>query len=455
MIFKNLHFLAKAHIRGNKNNIMITFLIILLVISITIVSSLSVVTTEAVNSYKEDYRARSLSLQPYLKPITEEGKKAISTVEHVESIADATGLYGICPFTIEEMDDDFISEEIKTRNTLLSVFGLYGNETKTVIKGETLENSPIYSCLVPSIFYPFDDMDGNDFSKDLEYIDGTTLIGKTLVVNGYNDMVTFPYYEDTGSGECDSRFAELPSPTYKLKVVGTYYCSPETSGYFAALYVSRETDLLMTQTAIEDSGIDLSENEHPIAAWWNTPTTHEYFVVVDDYSNLSVVYNDVQKLGYDISNEPHLLMRDSDILLSKLLSTVGAFLTLSIVFIAIVILVQSSVLSLRAKRGYIGLMKAIGYKNSQMFAVMCWEQLYLTLRAFSIGAVISGAFVSISNYIFSHGTYQQLKYVVDINIYLGFLALSFLIATLVPVICQVILLRKLVKIQPRDAMTTN
>lgn len=454
MKFKNLHFLAKAHTRGNKNNKMVTLLICLLVVAITIVSSLSVVTTEAVNSYKEDYRARSLSLQPYLKPITEEAKKAISTVEHVESIEDASGLYSICPFTIEETDDDFISEEIKTRNTRTFVFGLYGNETKTVIKGETLENSPVYSCLVPSIFYPFD-REGNINAKDLEYIDGTTLIGKTLIIKGNKDMISFPYNEDTGSGECDSRFAELPSPTYKLKVVGTYYCSPGTSGSFSDLCVSQETDLLITQTAIEYSGIDLSNNEHPIAAWWNTPSIHEYFVVVDDYSNLSAVYNDVRKLGYDIANDPHFIMRESEFLISKLFSTVGTFLTLAIIFIAIVILVQSSVLSLRDKRGYIGLMKAIGYKNHQVFAVMCWEQLYLTLKAFLVGTVISGVTITVINYIFSHGAYQLLKYVVDINIYLSFLALSFLIATLVPIICQVVLLRKLVKIQPRDAMTTN
>ena len=79
----------------------------------------------------------------------------------------------------------------------------------------------------------------------------------------------------------------------------------------------------------------------------------------------------------------------------------------------------------------------------------------MTLKAFLIGGAISTAVVLVANYFFSHGTYRQMKYIIDMKVYLIFLGVSFLIALLVPLVTQLLLLRKLVKIQPREAMSTR
>lgn len=455
MKYQCLKFLSKANIKGNKNSGAITILTCLLVIAITIISCFSVVTVKAVNEYKEDYKARALELDPWLKPLTDSAISAISNVNHVQSVDDVTGLRGTCAFDILNIDDDFneLNEQFKSQNCFVYACGLVGNEKKNVIAGDNLDDSPVFSCIVPSLFYPFEDED-NIYYENLDYIDGTSLIGKTITIKGYSDSIEFSYnYSNVdGNGNID---ASLPSPEFKLNVVGTYYCSPTASGYFADIYVSRETDLLMTKMTMEAAGINLASNDSDLAKWWNTPSLHTYFVVVDDYNSLSNVFNEISSMGYDIANSPSQLIKDSIVLMANLFSTVGVFLILAIGILTIVILVQSSISSIKERKGAIGLMKAIGYKNRQIFACLCYERLYLTIKAFLIGGALSALFVTLTNYIFSHKSYQDMLYIIDWNLFLTYLGISLAIAIIVPLLCQIISLKMLVKIQPREAMSAN
>ncbi len=456
MKLSNLRFLTKANIKGNKNSGTITVLICMLVVAVTVISCFSVVTVSTLNESKSEYRARALFLSPYLSPLTDEAIKVISSVEHVEVVDDATALYGQCAYNITKTNDDELNSEIsKHKDTYININGLYEHEHKNVIKGESLENTPVFSCLVPSIFYPFEEDEGNIHAVNLDYMDGTKLVGKTITVKGYNGTFTFPYNIVSGNIADINIDANLNSPEFTFKVVGTYYCSYATSGYYGNIFVSRETSLLMTKMAIENAGIDLSADEHDIAVWWNTPSIHNYLVVADDYNNINEVFNSVNKMGYDIASSPESLIMDSTVLVTNLFSTVGVFLIAAITVISIVILAQSSVSAIRERKGYIGLMKAVGYKNRQVFFCLCCEQLYLTLRAFIIGGAISALIVTITNLIFKHGAYAQMIYVIDWNMFFVFLGISFMIAAIVPLIFQTVLLKRLIKIQPRDAMTAN
>lgn len=42
---------------------------------------------------------------------------------------------------------------------------------------KSLDESPVYSCIIPSLFYPFE---YENTDSDLNYIDGESLIGKQL-----------------------------------------------------------------------------------------------------------------------------------------------------------------------------------------------------------------------------------------------------------------------------------
>lgn len=454
MKYSYIRLLSKANIKGNKKSNAVIVLMCLLVIACTVISCFTAVTAQALNEYKKDYRARSLELDPWLLPLTDDAISSIENVEHVSSVDDIAGFRGVCMFSILDVDNengspDKIDEKIKDENTTVYICGLIGDEEKTITAGKNLDDSPIFSCIVPSIFYPFE-LENSNY-EDLDYIDGTTMIGKTITVKGYNDNVSviYNYREDTVSSNTDE---VLPSPEYKLKIVGTYYCTPAKSGYFGDIFVSRETDLKMTEMALESAGVDLSANESKLSRWWNDSSLHSYYVVADDFDNLPYIFNEVSRMGYSIANSPEQLINDSTVLMANLFGTVGVFLIFALLILTVIMLVQSSVSSVNERKRYIGLLKAIGYKNRQIFACMCYEQLSLTLKGFLIGGTLSAALVALTNYIFVHGEYQTLVYIIDWRLFLLFVCVSLATSIIIPLICQVILIKKLTDIQPINVM---
>ena len=157
-------------------------------------------------------------------------------------------------------------------------------------------------------------------------------------------------------------------------------------------------------------------------------------------------------MGYSIANSPEQLINDSTVLMANLFGTVGVFLIFALLILTVIMLVQSSVSSVNERKSYIGLLKAIGYKNRQIFACMCYEQLSLTLKGFLIGGTLSAALVALTNYIFVHGEYQTLVYIIDWRLFLLFVCVSLATSIIIPLICQVILIKKLTDIQPINVM---
>lgn len=334
----------------------------------------------------------------------------------------------------------------------MDIAGLYEHEEKSVIAGESLDSAPIYSCIVPSIFYPFEDNDGNMHYNNLDYIDGTKLIGKTITVKGCEDKICVSYNIADENNQISGTEAYLSSPEFKLNIVGTYYCSRANSGSFRNIFVSRDTIFAITKDAFKKSKIDINDNDNDIAKWWNTPSLHSYMVVADDYDNISTVFKEVSGMGCDIANSPEWLMSDSTILLANLFGKIGMFFIVAIFVIAVIIMIQSAVTETKRRKEFIGLLKAMGYKNKQIFACLSLEQFYIILTSFVIGNVISTAIVATTNYIFMHGSYAQMVYVIDWNIFFVFMAIALVISILIPIICLVVMLCMLNKIQPREAM---
>jgi len=455
MKLRSFHFLSKSNIKGNKNSTAITVLLCMLVIAITVISCFSATMTGIMQDYKNDYRSRAMYLSPSLKVVTEEAITAIENLEHVERVVDVASLVRYNGFEFLSTSNQKLNEEHKTKESNIMIEGLYEGEQKRVIKGKTLDKAPAFSCLVPSIFYPFDIEDDNLEGKDLDYIDGRTLIGETFVVKAIGDDIYFNYWSAPGlEGMCSQGELRVPSPEFTLTVVGTYPCTYSTFGSYIELMVSEETDRLMSEMIFENAGIDHETSIHGAVEWWNTPSLHDYRIIVDDVSNVSEVYDVVRNdMGYDttgFSND--LVLDDTTKLMHTLFTKVGLFITLAVLFVSTILLVQSSVNSIRERKGIIGLMKAIGYKNHQIFMSLIYEQLYMSLRAALIGGVISALIVMLVNYRFNHGTFRQLQYAISWNDYFILLLVSFLIALFIPLITELLLLNKLVKIQPREAM---
>ena len=425
-------------------------LICLLVISVTVISCFALTTVESVNLYEKDYRSRAYFLTGAAKALTDEALITIENLDHVELLADTAGIDETDCYDINDIEDEEIMKQIAEKGSRIYVGRLYEGEKRKIIKGKELKEIADFTCLIPHIFYPYDDAD----DENIDYLDGRDFIGKTITLTGYNNELYMSY--DTATDISVQHEIELDSPTFTFKIVGTYYCSYEGFGAENQIFVSNETFIQMTEMAMKESNIDLDSETDIVAKWWRTPSLHRYFVIVDDNENIAEVIKVVRKnMGYDLVTIPENLPDETMALLSVIFKTVGTFLTLSILLISVILLVQSSVTSVRERKGFIGLMKAIGYKNHQIFLSLIYEQLYMTLRAFLIGGAVSTLVIFLANLKFEHGTFRQMQYIISWNTFALFLVIAFLIVLLVPLVTQLLLLNKLVKIQPREAMSTR
>lgn len=217
MKLTNVNFLAKANAKINKNEKGIKIVSALLVISITLISAFSITVTKAVNEYKEDYRARTLEVDPWLSELDDNVIESIKKTEHVVDIFPLEGIRNEAFNIVQSSDEDLQKMIDQEKNNYLNIWSLFKNEKRSVIAGKTLDESPVLSCVVPSDFYPFEVENEN---KKPDYIDGEGLIGKTITVKAINNMLIQPYNID---GSSESGSLELPAIEYKLKVVGTYY----------------------------------------------------------------------------------------------------------------------------------------------------------------------------------------------------------------------------------------
>ena len=210
MKLTNVNFLAKANAKINKNEKGIKIVSALLVISITLISAFSITVTKAVNEYKEDYRARTLEVDPWLSELDDNVIESIKNTEHVVDIFPLEGIRNEA-FNIVQSSDENLQKMIdQEKNNYLNIWSLFKNEKRSVIAGKTLDESPVLSCVVPSDFYPIEVENEN---KKPDYIDGESLIGKTITVKAINNMLIQPYNID---GSPESGSLELPAIEYKL-----------------------------------------------------------------------------------------------------------------------------------------------------------------------------------------------------------------------------------------------
>ena len=445
MKLTNVNFLAKANAKINKNEKGIKIVSALLVISITLISAFSITVTKAVNEYKEDYRARTLQVDPIFGPLDENKVNKIRNTEHVESIFPLKGIRNDSFSVTQTSNQEFQNRIDDKGDAHIDIWSLLGDEKRSVIAGKTLDESPVLSCVVPSDFYPFEVENEN---KKPDYIDGESLIGKTITVKAINNMLIQPYNID---GSPESGSLELPAIEYKLKVVGTYYLSPTETGYYDSIYISEETATKILDDALTKGGYS-KDNETTVGKWWSDLSLRTHYVVVDDFENIESVYNALTDMNVCCADDSELGIQDSIVNASNIFSFASVFLIISTVLLSVIMIIQSTANALSLRKSDIGLLKAIGYKNSQIFACLYCEQLRVTFTGFAVGTIISIIVMAVSNLFFANRNFIDRLYIINWGNFGILLAISFLIVTIVPLICQLIALRKLNKIQPKDAM---
>ena len=121
MKLTNVNFLAKANAKINKNEKGIKIVSALLVISITLISAFSITVTKAVNEYKEDYRARTLEVDPWLSELDDNVIESIKNTEHVVDIFPLEGIRNEA-FNIVQSSDENLQKMIDQNLFILIVY---------------------------------------------------------------------------------------------------------------------------------------------------------------------------------------------------------------------------------------------------------------------------------------------------------------------------------------------
>lgn len=458
MKLANVRFLAKNNIRGNGKSKAVVALMCIFALSVTIISSFSVTVTNALNLYKIDFRSHSLELYPSDRLITDDVVKSIENIEHVKGVYPLMGTRGVSFDVLNVEDDSGTKNEIMSnadsRDVYIEAHSLIGDEKRPVIAGKTLDESPIFSCIVPDLFYPYDDHYNEQTGEktDLKYIDGESLIGQTITVVPFGGFYECTYnYEGVEEGLGESDIANLPALEYKLKVVGVYYDAPTQFGNYDTVFYSEETGRKIEEMALKTSNIDLSSETSRVANWWKNKSLRIHYVEVDDYENIPEVQNRLGELGFFLPDSM-FMVPESVSNMANILSLPCYILIFAIAVICIINIVQSTTSSLKKRKSEIGLLKAVGYKDRQILLCLCYEQLSLTIKGFVIGGGLSAVFIAVANFINYHRTFNDRLYIVNWGEYFIFLLIAFAVAVIVPLLCQLITMHKLSKIQPKDVM---
>ncbi len=318
------------------------------------------------------------------------------------------------------------------------VISAYKTETIQSLYGKQLSDSQTYACLVPNYFYP--DFDTDILNEDVDFLDGRNFIGTTLYFKSTKSLVPMGQYSSV----------DIPLIEFQLEVIGVYDIK-NTAFTPGDILVSYNTGIELDKLCM-----DALKQKNPVGYEAVQEKRQQdnykfYSVLVDDYKNVQNVITQLEEIG--ISNcTPSVIIMDSFKLLTSVVNIAGRAFTFAVLGLAVlnIFLAVHNAMTERTKE--IGLLKAIGYKDRQVFLSMYLEQLKIGMKSFCIAAVLSAAAFALYNWFAQNGSYDSMLKTVSWTSAALLAAAALAIAVLVPLLCQLFTLRRLVKIPPSEAM---
>lgn len=408
MPIKNTLKLALTNIRRKKGPTVLSLLFLTVTLSVLLLTN---ALASSLNRFTEKslanrVRCRSLSVNYNGEFETEAGAlEKIKKLEHVTAAVPQAAYYfgGTC----EELAD-----ESKNLDGEVAFFGANRDTAPEAVAGKGLDDQSENVCLVPWNFRPTSSSKIGDSSP----LRGEDWIGKEL---------TFHFVEDSAD----------PNPkeyTYCFEVIGVYD-SDMSMDDDNALYLSYADVYQMTKD-VTPYMVDLPDN-----------MTSSVVVIVDNYKNLGVVQAELGKLGFSTD-----IIAGINTDLIGFLSTFGYALFCSMMIVTVINIMLSSASYVKERTGEIGLLKAIGYRNSQIKTIFVVEMVLLGAVSFvvSLGAALVAADAFRGSLVVQDISWLKLELRVEWYLYL----LAPLFAVVFPVIGSAFSLRRITKIQPSDAL---
>ena len=460
MKLQNYQFLAKANRKRNRQGRAVFVLLLLSVFSLTLIMSFTATLSRALDGFTNQDPARRLRIDTTfvdlgMQILTPELIEEIGGLEHVQSVDINDGMdyqfFKINKVTDENGDCTGMLS-VPPEDTSIETWALYKTQKMDVVTGKRLDESPVFSCIVPDDFCPVVDYSTESAEKDGYMQNGIDYLGKTLAVKVDGKSFEILDYKKSG-GVYIMQWDFLPALEYKFKVAGVYHASYEGGGNPRTVYVSNET-----ANQIERMAVNATKSEFYIEEYYDAlkrTDLHSFTVLVDRAENVEKVRKQLEDMKISVSPGTEQFVPQDVGLFANIFIAAGNFFTIAVLLLTVINLFLSTSNSLLGRKAEIGLLKAIGYKNCQVFWSLYLEQAALGLRAFIIGGGISALAVLVINLINANGAFVNRIYVVSWTDFLVLCAAALLLTILIPLLCELTLLRSMMKISPRQAMAAQ
>ena len=458
MKLQNYTFLANANRKRGKRSTALFLLLLFSVIALMFLMSFVVTLQNAMSDFINQDPARRLRIDTSFtdlgyQVLTPELIEKVEQWEHVQSVDMNDGMeyqfFKINAVSNEKGDDCTDILPVSPSDTSVEAWSLFKTQRMKVIAGKRLDESPVFSCLVPSTFCPYKDFDLQS-KDDIELAQrGEDYLGKTLTVKPWGKYYEVIEFKKSG-GVYLTQWDSLPALEYKLKVVGVYDTLYNGNGNPGMIYVSNETGKQIEQMAVNATESDFYIEEYYDAL--ERTDLHSFTVLVDEADNVEKVREELEAEKINVSSTTELSIQPEVELFANVFMAAGNFFTIAVLLLTVINLFLATSSGLLERKGEIGLLKAIGYKNRQIFLTLYLEQLKTGLRAFAIGGILSGTCVAVMNLVNANGAFSGRIYVVSWLDFAWLAAAALVLTTVIPLLCELVMLKSLTKISPREAM---
>ena len=463
MRINNNLFLAKANLKGSKKKNTVMVMMILSVISVTLLVGFLGVANTVLEQNKNAKCYRQAVIFPKTEyeevesvGVTNKNIKEILSIDHVIS-CEKRDLPPSESITVTKILDENNKNISNTTNeTSLEKINedmcsqIYDEDLVTrVIKGTNLDKSPVMSCILPDTFtYVEYNYEKDELTGRKERIATENLLGKTLSVDlEYNIHL----FKKSGVGYSDDS-VNLPKISYQLKVVGIYHYSQSTAlDGSPDIVISKETAQKIDKMALDNAVKNGMKDD--LDDYINDDQAREYIVTADSIDNINEVIDTLFEKGVNVVGSEGIL-DESMLAFTGIFGGAGTFLTAAILLLTVINIFLSVHNNIAERKAEIGLMKAVGYKTGQIFYSMYLENIILAVKALLIGGALSAAAVLIINLVNSSGDTVQQTYVMPWTSFLILLAIAFGVILVIPLVCLLIMVYNIAKIQPQEAMNS-
>lgn len=292
--------------------------------------------------------------------------------------------------------------------------------TPSIIAGRNIEDDDAHVLICPINFIAAGNLDSrNDLNRN-NYLNGKKFLNTEVTVT-YN---SYDYSEETPK--------ILKEYSSKFKVIGLYdaYDSySELNVCYTSFSDVEKINKLMKGNM----------DEYTEKVYWHP------IVIVDDSKNVEKVSKEIINLGYT----PQQLLNINTKLSTNIknICVLLAIITSIVSFISIILYV---IKALKGRENEIGLLKAIGYKNKDIFVSLLIETLLIGIICFLITFIIYTILYFFAYYLTNYSSIIWSRFIVKYS-YLGIL-LSLTYTVVIPIVCSAILSNKISKINPIDIM---